>query len=64
MQLTSSTWGEGGGESWFLQNNSRICVRMLSIALEEELSVLDFVLWLSYYYCVLFDYFPLCSSNY
>ena len=37
---------------------------MLSIALEEELSVLDFVLWLSYYYCVLFDYFPLCSSNY
>lgn len=36
MQLTSSTWQGAGGESEFLQNNSRICVRMLSIALEEE----------------------------
>ena len=34
------------------------------MALEEELSVLDFVLWLSYYYFVLFDCFPLFSSHY
>ena len=38
MQLTSSSW-------WafqYLQKNSRIWLRMLSIALEEELKVLDF----------------------
>ena len=33
--------------------------RILSIALEEELKVLDFVLWLNYYYFVLLDCFPL-----
>ena len=32
---------------------------MLSIALEEELKGLDFVLWLNYYYFVLLDFFPL-----
>ena len=32
---------------------------MLSIVLEEELKVLDFVLWLKYYYFVLLDCFPL-----
>ena len=44
MQLISSTW-------WglqYLQNSSGIWLRMLSIALEKELKVLDFVLWLSY----------------
>ena len=54
MHLTSFAW-------WgfqYLQNNSRIWRRILSIALEEELSVLDFVLWLNYYYFVLFDCFP------
>ena len=30
---------------------------MLSIALEEELKVLDFVKWLNYYYFVLLDCF-------
>ena len=29
------------------------------MALEEETRVLDFVLWLNYYYFVLFDCFPL-----
>ena len=55
MQLTSSTWWE----FWYLQNNSRIWLRILSIALEEELKVLDFVLWLNYYYFVLLDWFSL-----
>ena len=55
MQLTSSTW-------WafqYLQNSSRIWLRILSIALEGELNVLDFVQWLNYYYFVLLDCFPL-----
>ena len=38
MQLTSSSWWE----FQYLQKNSRIWLRMLSIALEEELKVLDF----------------------
>ena len=43
-----------------MQNNSRICSGCyLSIALEEELEVLDFVLWLNYCYFVLLDCFPL-----
>ena len=29
------------------------------MSLEEELKVLDFILWLNYYYLVLLDYFPL-----
>ena len=32
---------------------------MLSVALEEEPKVLDFVLWLNCYYFVLLDCFPL-----
>ena len=36
--------------------------RILSIALEEELKVPDFVLWLNYYYFVLFDCFSLFLS--
>ena len=39
MQLTSSSWWE----FQYLQKNSRIWLRMLSTALEEELKVLDFV---------------------
>ena len=37
----------------------RIWLKILSIALEEELKVLGFVLWLNYYYFVLLDCFPL-----
>ena len=37
----------------------RIWLRILSIALEEELRVLDFILWPNYYYFVLLDYFSL-----
>ena len=55
MQLTSST-RQG---FWNLQNNSGICLRILSMALEKELKVLDFVLWLNYYYFVLLDCFLL-----
>ena len=51
MQLPSSTWWG----FWYLQNNSRMWRRMLSIALEE---VLDFVLWLNYYHFVWLDFFP------
>ena len=32
---------------------------IFSVALEEELKVLDFVLWLNYYYFVLLDSSPL-----
>ena len=42
-QLISSTWG--GFPT--LLNNPRIWFRISSIALEEELKVLDFALWLS-----------------
>ena len=42
----------------YLQNNSRIWLRILSTALEEELKVLNFVLWLNYYYFILLV-FPL-----
>ena len=34
-------------------------LRILSLFLEEELKILDFVQWLNYYYFVLFDSFPL-----
>ena len=48
------------GDFKYLQNNSRIrLLRMLSVALEEEIKVLDFVLWLNYYYFVLLDCFLL-----
>ena len=53
MQSTSSTW-------WglhYLQNNSRLWLRMLPIVLEEELKVLGFVLWLNCYDFVLLDCF-------
>ena len=54
MQLTSSTWWESG----FCKNSSKLWLRILSIALEEELKVLDSVLWLNYYF-VLLHCFPL-----
>ena len=38
-----------------LQKASRIWLRILSIVLEEELKVLDFVVWLNCYYYILFD---------
>ena len=43
---------------WFkyLQNNPRIWLRTLSIAFEEELNLLDFVLWLNYYSFVFLEY--------
>ena len=40
-------------------NHSRIWFRILFVALEEELKVIDFVLWLNYYYFILFACFPL-----
>ena len=40
----------------------RIWLRILSIALEKELKVLDFLQWLTCYYCVLFDCFPFHSA--
>ena len=43
----------------YLQNNSRIWLRILSIDLKEELKVLDFVLQLNNYYFVLLDCIPL-----
>ena len=55
MKLTSFIlWG-----FLYLQNDSRIWFRILFIALEEELKVIDFVLWLNYYYFTLFACFPL-----
>ena len=55
MRLTSSAWW--GFE--YLQNSSRMWLRIASIALEEELKVLDFVLQQNYYYSVWLDCFPL-----
>ena len=55
MQLSSSTWGGFP----YLQNNSRVGLRILSVAPEKELKVSDFVLWLNYYYFVLLGCFPL-----
>ena len=46
MQLTSYSW-------WgfrYPQNYSKIMLRILSVAHEEELRVPDFVLWLNHYY--------------
>ena len=54
MWFTSSSWW--GFE--FLQNNSRTWLRILSLALEEELKVLCFALWLNSYYFLFLDYFP------
>ena len=55
MKLTSFIlWG-----FQYLQNDSRIWFRILFIALEEELKVIDFVLWLNYYYFTLFACFLL-----
>ena len=34
-------------------------LRILSLALEEELKVLDLFKWLNYYYFLLLGYFPL-----
>ena len=42
-----------------LQNRSGIWIRVLSIALEEEPKVLDFILWLHYYYFGFLGCFPL-----
>ena len=54
MQLTSSSWWG----FWYLQNYSRIMLRILSVAHEEELRVLDFVLWLNSHFVLLVS-FPL-----
>jgi len=48
----------GGGFSIY-KTAQRIWLSILSITLEEELRVLEFVWWLSYYYLVLIDCFPL-----
>ena len=53
--VNSSTW-------WafqYLQKNSRVWLRMLSMALEEELKVLDFVWRFDYCYFVLLNCFYL-----
>ena len=42
---------------WVSANNSRAWLRILSLALEEGLKVLDFALWLKLYFLLL-DYFP------
>ena len=34
-------------------------LRISSTTLKEELNVLDFILWLNFYYVVFLDYFPL-----
>ena len=57
LHFTSSTWVRGW--VWHLQNQSRTWLRILSMALKEELKVLDFVSWLSYYSCIFLDCFPL-----
>ena len=44
----------------YLQNGSRIWLRMLSTVLERELKILDILLWINYYYFVLLDCLPLC----
>lgn len=54
QQLTSSTYCKFQCR----QDGSRIWLGILSVALEEELKALDFVLWLNYYF-VLLDWFPL-----
>ena len=41
------------------QKNSRICLRILSPVLEEEVEGSDFVLWLGYQHCVFLDCFSL-----
>ena len=40
-----------------MKNGSKIQLRILSVALEEELKVFDFVLWLNCCYLILLDYF-------
>ena len=37
----------------------RTWLRILPIALEEEVKVFDFIEWLNYYYFILLDYIPL-----
>lgn len=49
----------GAGGPKILQDNSRICVRISSVALEEELRAPDFISLLNYYYFLLLDCFPL-----
>ena len=43
LKLTSSTWWG----FYYLKNNPKIWLRILSLALEKELKALDFVLWLN-----------------
>lgn len=45
-----------------MQKNSRIWLQILPIVLDEELKVLDFILWLKYYF-VLLGCFP-CSCTF
>ena len=52
---SASTWK--GFE--YLQNSSKVWPKILSMALEEELEVLDFVVPLKYYYVVFLDCFLL-----
>ena len=54
MQLTSPP-----GEGFSICKTAQGCGSIVSIALEEELKVLDFVLGLKYYSFVLLDQFPL-----
>ena len=44
----------------YLQNSSRIWLRMLSTVFEKELKILDILLWINYSNFVLLDYLPLC----
>ena len=37
-----------------------IISRKLPLATEEEVKVLDFILWVNSYFSILFEYFPLC----
>ena len=54
------TFPPGGGFST-CKTAPRTWLRILSVVLEEELKVLDFVEWLNYYYSVLLDRFPFFS---
>ena len=60
VQLTSSTWW--GFSS--CRTAPSTWLRILSVALEEELKILDFVEWLKYYYFVLLDCFLSAFSHF
>ena len=57
LNFTSGTWVRHW--VWHLQNQSRTWLRILSMALKEELKVLDFALWPNYCSFIFLNCFPL-----